>query len=103
MTIQSNKAHHPFSHPSIADGYLAAVMLLGLPLWVPFLGELAAIFINPYYRFPVKAITAAILYAGAVHLALSAWRKPGVGSRLASVFSLVVALLLPLLLRTLLA
>ena len=103
MTIQSSNRHSLFSHPSIGDGYLAAIMLLSLPFWAPFFGELAAIYIDPHYRFPVKAVTAALLYAGAVHLALSAWQKPGVGSRSASVFSLVVALLLPLFLRTLLA
>ncbi len=103
MTIQSSNARSVFAHPSIADGYLAAIMLLGLPLWVYFLGELAATFVNPVDRFPVEAITAAMLYAVAVHLSLSAWHKPGVGSRLASAFSLVIALLLPLFLRTLLA
>ena len=102
MAVQSNNARSSFSHPAIADGSLAAILLLGLPLWVGFIGQLAAL-TNAGYRFPAQAITAAVLYAVGVHLALSAWRTSSVGSRLASAFSLAVALLLPLLLRTLLA
>ena len=101
MTTQSDDAPSPFSHPSIGDGYLAALALVGLPLWAPLFGVVAAS-INLRYGFPVQMTTMLGLYVFGVRLALSAWRKPGFGSRLAGAFSLVVALVLPLLFRAIL-
>lgn len=79
----------------IADGYLAATLLMVIPGAVGFFGQLASL-VNRQFGLPVGILTAVLLYASAVRFAISGIQKPPAGSRLASIFTLIGAALLPL-------